>query len=103
MIKSFFVYIVECSDASYYTGITNNVELRVWQHNQGIDVTAYTYTRRPVVLRYFQEFTNPDEAIAFEKQVKGWSRRKKTALIMKDIERLKELANFKSHASSILR
>ncbi len=103
MIKSIFVYIVECSDASYYTGITNNVELRVWQHNQGIDVTAYTYTRRPVVLRYFQEFTNPDEAIAFEKQVKGWSRRKKTALIMKDIERLKELANFKSHASSILR
>ncbi|HNQ31864.1 MAG TPA: GIY-YIG nuclease family protein [Candidatus Woesebacteria bacterium] len=102
-MKSIFVYIVECSDASYYTGITNNVELRVWQHNQGIDVTAYTYTRRPVVLRYFQEFTNPDEAIAFEKQVKGWSRRKKTALIMKDIERLKELANFKSHASSILR
>ncbi len=100
MIKSFFVYIVECSDDSYYTGITNNVELRVFQHNQGVDVTAYTYTRRPVVLRYSQEFTNPNEAIAFEKQVKGWSRRKKMALIMKDIEKLKNLSNIKSHASS---
>lgn len=97
---SFYVYIIECSDNSYYTGITNNVELRVWQHNQGMDVTAYTYARRPVVLRYFQEFVNPNEAIAFEKQVKGWSHRKKKALITQDIEKLKLLSNRKSHASS---
>lgn len=100
MTNSLFVYIVECSDNSYYTGVTNNVELRVSQHNQGIDVTAYTHTRRPVVLRFFQEFTNPNEAIAFEKQVKGWSRRKKKALVVGDIKKLKEISNLKSHASS---
>ncbi len=100
MTKSFFVYIVECNDNSFYTGVTNNVELRVFQHNQGIDVTAYTHTRRPVVLRFFQEFVNPNEAIAFEKQVKGWSRQKKNALVVGDIERLKEISNRKSHAQS---
>lgn len=99
-MKTLFVYVVECADNSFYTGITNNIELRIHQHNQGLDVDAYTYSRRPVVLRYYQEFTNPNEAIAFEKQVKGWSRQKKQSLFLRDIARLKELSNFKAHASS---
>ncbi|MBZ9729759.1 GIY-YIG nuclease family protein [Salegentibacter sp. JZCK2] len=73
--------MVECSDASYYTGITNNLNRRLSEHNSGSDQKSYTYTRRPVVLKWFEEFTDPNYAIMLEKQIKGWSRRKKQALI----------------------
>src|SRR5579872_2390490 len=71
--------MVLCSDASYYTGITNDVEIRVHQHNDGIDRFCYTYTRRPVQLAYAAEFTDPNEAIRWEKQIKCWSRAKRDA------------------------
>ena len=90
--QRFWVYIVLCSDGSYYTGITNNVDLRVWQHNEGIDRFCYTYLRRPVRLVYATEFTNPNEAIAWEKQIKGWSRRKKDALVRGDWIYIKKVA-----------
>jgi putative endonuclease len=78
------VYIVLCSDASYYTGITNDTDRRLYEHNSGIDRFCYTYTRRPVRLVYAAEFTDPNEAIRWEKQIKGWSRAKKDALIRGD-------------------
>jgi putative endonuclease len=91
-MKSFWVYIVLCSDASYYTGITNDVDVRVFQHNDGIDRFCYTYTRRPVRLVYSAEFSDPNEAIRWEKQIKGWSRAKKDALIRGDWVYIKQQA-----------
>ena len=70
------VYIVECKDWSYYIGITNDLEKRLWEHNTGHDQSSYTFSRRPVELKYFEAFTDVNQAIAREKQLKGWSRKK---------------------------
>ena len=77
----YYVYILKCSDNSYYTGITNDLSRRVNEHNDGINPSCYTYTRRPVKLVFSSEFTDVTLAILFEKQVKGWSRKKKEAMI----------------------
>ncbi len=95
---NFWVYIVECSDRSFYTGVTNNLERRLDEHNSGSNSKCYTYPRRPVVLKYEQQFDQINDAIAWEKQIKGWNRQKKKALIAGDIEKLKELS--KGHSSS---
>jgi putative endonuclease len=87
-----YVYICRCSDKSYYTGVTNNAELRVAEHNEGIDPSCYTFTRRPLELVYVEECIDPLEAIAREKQIKGWTRVKKETLINQDFEKLKELS-----------
>ncbi|MBU1132399.1 GIY-YIG nuclease family protein [Patescibacteria group bacterium] len=98
--KIYTVYIVECSDRSLYTGITNNIERRLDEHNLGISEKSYTYSRRPVRLVYAEEHYYVNDAIAREKQIKGWSRRKKVALIEGNIERLKELSNGASAGSA---
>ncbi|MBD0823875.1 GIY-YIG nuclease family protein [Aestuariibaculum marinum] len=85
---SYFVYILKCRDDSFYTGITNSLERRLFEHQSGKNIEAYTYTRRPVTLVWFEKFTTPDEAIKIEKQIKGWSRRKKQALIDKEWDKL---------------
>jgi putative endonuclease len=90
--KSYHVYILKCSDDSYYTGVTNNVDRRFAEHNSGINPECYTYVRRPVLLVFAYEFKYVNNAIAFEKQVKGWSRKKKEAVIRGDWEGLRELA-----------
>ena len=95
-MKKYTVYIVECSDNSYYTGVTNNLKRRINEHNEGKDVKAYTYNRRPVILKYFTDFTNSIDAIRFEKQVKGWRRAKKEALINGEFEKLVKLARKKN-------
>ncbi|MDT0643043.1 GIY-YIG nuclease family protein [Zunongwangia sp. F363] len=87
-MKLFFVYIVQCSDNSFYTGVTSNLGKRLYEHNAGVHPGAYTYKRRPVVLKWFEQFTDPFQAFKIEKQLKGWSRRKKIALIEEDWERL---------------
>lgn len=76
-MKSYFVYIVKCKDNSYYTGITNDFERRVDEHNGGSDRNSYTYPRRPVELVFQYEFNDVNQAIAFEKQLKGWNRKEK--------------------------
>lgn len=80
-MKTLYVYIVECNDGSYYTGVTNDVGRRIHERNAGLDAGRYTFNRRPVVLRFVQECPGQLQAISFEKQVKGWSRQKKLALI----------------------
>lgn len=78
------MYILECSDGTYYTGSTafGDVVSRVWEHNHMDEKAAkYTRKRRPVRLLYAEEFDRVDEAYSREKQVQGWSRRKKQALI----------------------
>ncbi len=53
-MKSYYVYILLCNDKSYYTGVTNNLDERLAQHNSGYAVTSYTFKRRPVVLKFSQ-------------------------------------------------
>ncbi|WP_224484344.1 GIY-YIG nuclease family protein [Robertkochia aurantiaca] len=91
-MRFYYVYILECSDGSFYTGFTSDVDKRVMQHNDGKVYTSYTYSRRPVKLVWVQEFSDPKQAISFEKQVKGWRRKKKEALINGDFNLLKELS-----------
>ena len=91
-IHQYWVYIVECKDGKYYTGITGNLQQRIAQHNSGYFPTCFTFNRRPVTLRYFQHFTEVKNAIAWEKQLKGWSRKKKEALINGDFREIQRLA-----------
>jgi putative endonuclease len=75
-----WVYILECSDGTYYVGSTTDLERRLWQHNEGLGA-EYTRHRRPVQLRWSAAYSRVDEAFAFEKRVQGWSRRKREALM----------------------
>ena len=87
-MKTYFVYILECSDKSYYTGFTNDLERRIEEHNQSLNKIAYTHDKRPVTLVWFEIFNDVNNAIAIEKQIKGWSRRKKEALINENWDKL---------------
>jgi predicted GIY-YIG superfamily endonuclease len=82
----FYAYILKCADGSYYTGSTTNLELRIAEHEGGLDLHSYTFSRRPVTLVWSQEFVTHDEAFRAEHQIKGWSRAKKEALIRDDWE-----------------
>jgi len=90
-MKKAWVYILQCSDGSYYTGKTTNLELRITQHQQGY-IKGYTYERRSVKLVFSQEFPSIIEAIRAERQIKGWTRAKKEALIHGDFQKLHVLA-----------
>ncbi len=96
----YFVYIVECTDYLYYTGVTNDVDKRLWEHNTGINLKSFTFKRRPVVLKYCQRFTDIRKAIEWEKQVKGWSRKKKEALFKEDWDEIVRLSNLKQGSPS---
>lgn len=98
-IKYLYVYILTCSDDTYYTGVTNDPERRVKQHNWGIDKESYTYTRPPVKMVYIERFTDYKIAIAWEKRIKDWSRKKKEALISGNWEKLKKEAACKNDTS----
>ena len=86
-----WMYILECSDGSYYTGSTNNLELRLQQHQNG-EGANHTKKHLPVKLIYYEEFSRIDEAFYREKQVQGWSRKKKEALINGMSEKLPVLS-----------
>ena len=98
-MKQYYVYILKCSDNSYYTGITNNVERRLTEHQQGLNRECYTYNKRPVELAFNAEFNDVAQAIAFEKQVKGWSRKKKEAIIKDKWEDLKKLSECQNESN----
>jgi predicted GIY-YIG superfamily endonuclease len=102
----FYVYILQCKDESYYTGHTDDMDKRLFEHQNGIIKTCYTYRRRPVDVIYVEMFSTRDEAFFAEQQIKEWSRRKKQALIKKDWQEIKRLSNLKISSpldSSILR
>ncbi len=86
-----YTYILRCADGSYYTGSTTNPERRLWEHQNGLGAN-YTARRRPVTLVYLEEHDRIETAFAREKQVQGWSRRKKAALIDGDWNALPHLA-----------
>ena len=89
-MKPFYVYLLRCADGSYYAGHTDSIELRMTQHHDG--QIGYTATRKPVELVWQGEFETREGALAFEQQIKGWSRAKKDALVVSDWERIRELA-----------
>jgi len=89
---TFYVYILKCSDNSYYTGHTDNLEQRLSQHQQRYFRTCYTATRLPVELLYCQEFPTREEALTSERQIKGWSRKKKEAMMRGDWNEVSRLA-----------
>jgi putative endonuclease len=87
-----FIYILRCSDGSYYIGTTRiALEIRIAQHNAGA-LGGYTATRRPVTLVYSQGFDRITDAIENERKLKKWSRAKKEALIKRDLEALRRLS-----------
>jgi putative endonuclease len=87
-----YLYIVRCADGSYYCGTARQgLELRVAEHNAG-HFGGYTATSRPVTLVYSQWFERIIDAVTAERQVKGWSRAKKEALIRGDFEALRSLS-----------
>jgi putative endonuclease len=86
-----WMYILECADGTYYTGSTNNLELRLAQHQNG-EGANHTEKRLPVKLVYYEEFERVDQAFYREKQVQGWSRKKKEALINGQSESLPKLS-----------
>lgn len=91
-MKRYYVYILKCSDNSYYTGITNDIERRYNEHCFDSNKRSYTYDKRPLELVFCTEFNDVNQAISFEKQVKGWSRKKKEAIINDKWEELKKLS-----------
>ena len=89
-----WMYILECADGSYYVGSTVDIERRLWEHNQG-EGAKYTAWRRPVKLVFSAEFDSISAAFSAEKQVQGWRREKREALIRGEYELLPELARKK--------
>ena len=80
-MMSYFVYIVECADKSFYVGCTNNLEKRLKQHNESKWGAHYTKIRRPIILKYSEEFKTLKEARRREAEIKGWRKKKKLILV----------------------
>ena len=89
------MYILRCSNGKYYTGSTKDLDLRLAQHQAG-EGANYTKSHLPVKLVYFEEFQNIADAFQREKQVQGWNRAKKEALINGEYDKLPELSNGKN-------
>jgi putative endonuclease len=88
---AFWVYILRCSDGSYYTGHTDSLEKRISGHQAG-KIPSYTSTRLPVELVFKQDFPTREEALAAEQRIKGWSRKKKEAMMRGDWKEVQRLA-----------
>ena len=87
----FFAYLLRCSDGSYYAGHTDDIDVRIAQHQTG-SLGGYTARRRPVTLVWSERFPTREEAFAVERKLKGWSRAKKEALIAGDWALIRILA-----------
>jgi putative endonuclease len=92
-----YMYILKCSDSTFYTGSTVNLEKRYKQHQNG-EGANYTKKRLPVKLVYFEEYSRIDEAFRREKQVQAWSQKKKEALILGKLEDLHLFAECKNNS-----
>ena len=91
-ILAYYGYVLRCSDGSYYVGHTNDLEQRLAAHERGA-IEGYTLSRRPVELVFSDQFSTRQEAFHRERQIKGWSRARKEALIKGDWDGLVELSN----------
>lgn len=90
IMKTCYVYILKCSDNTFYTGVTNNLERRLDEHISSLNRQSYTFSRRPLILVYHEIFNDIELAIRWEKRIKKWSQKKKQALIDGDWDKLVE-------------
>jgi putative endonuclease len=96
MTDGAYLYVVKCSDGSFYVGTTRtSLDVRIAQHNAGT-FPGYTQSRRPVELLFSEWFDRITDAIAAERKLKGWSRAKKLAFVRGDFASVKKLAKRKS-------
>ena len=92
MIMSCYVYILANeTNVALYTGVTNNLLRRVWEHKNVVDPQSHTARYKIHKLVYFEETTDVNAAIAREKQIKGWNRRRKNRLIENENPSWKDL------------
>lgn len=77
MQNQYYVYVLKCKNGEYYVGHTDNIKQRLSAHHLGAITGCYTRSRRPLELMFLQVFTTRDEAFHAERQIKGWSRKKK--------------------------
>jgi len=98
-MKTYWIYILKCSDGSYYTGSTSDIEKRISEHQQGT-IKGYTNNRRPVKLIFSDYFGDVYDAISAERQIKGWTRAKKEALIQGNFKLLHELSECTNESNS---
>jgi len=96
-----YMYILQCSDGHYYTGSTNDLERRIKEHLKGQGAN-FTSKHLPARLMYYEEFARIEDAYFREKQIQGWSRRKKEALINQQINALHMLSKCQNESSSDL-
>ena len=87
----FWVYILKCNDGSYYTGHTDNLDQRMGMHAEG-KIIGYTATRLLVTLIFAEQFATRYEALEMEQRIKGWSRKKKEAMMQGDWKQVQRLA-----------
>ena len=99
-MKTYCVYILECSDESLYTGVTNSIARRLVEHQQGLNPECYTFSRRPIKLIFHEVFNDIEQAIRFEKKIKKWSRKKKKSLAEGDYDMLKILSECRNATHS---
>jgi len=99
-MKSYFVYILLCSDNLTYTGITNNIARRIEEHEKGLNKDCFTFKRRPLKLIFKQEFNDVEQAIYFEKKIKKWSKQKKLALAKNEFDILQILSECRNATHS---
>ena len=96
-MKLYYVYLLECCDGSFYTGVTNDISQRMIEHQQGTDKEFYTFNRRPVILKHYLIFNYINDAIFIEKKLK------KLAYFNKDWKTLHEKAKCRNTSSHLLR
>jgi putative endonuclease len=96
IIMSLYLYILKCSDNSYYTGVTNDLEKRIIQHQIGLKMDCYTFHKRPGSLVFSEIFIDKRLCIEWEKKLKKWTRKKKEALINGKYDDLKQLSECKN-------
>lgn len=99
-MKFYYVYILECSDGLLYTGFTNNISRRMEEHSKGLNKSCFTFKRRPLVLLFYQDFNDVEQAIYFEKKIKKWSAKKKRALAEENYDMLQILSECRNMTHS---
>jgi putative endonuclease len=90
-LMPYAIYILRCSDGTYYTGLTKDLDGRIYEHQSGANQEAYTFRRRPVKLVWHVVTESYQEAFQWEHRIKGWSRAKKEALIRGDVDGIREI------------
>ncbi|TVZ57057.1 putative endonuclease [Lutibacter sp. Hel_I_33_5] len=99
-MKTYYVYILKCSDDFLYVGITNNIERRFEEHQKGLNKNCFTFKRRPLELIFSQIFNDVEQAIYFEKKIKKWSRKKKLALANENFDMVEILSECRNATHS---